>query len=221
MARIVTTMRVSASLWSADQLDLGAAVDLLDGHVDGFHMDVMDGHFVPQLGFGVDVVRAVSARARSSPVDVHLMVTDADAWIGPFAEAGADMLTVHPQSCADVAATLGSIAARGVQAGVALTLDLRVESVEPLLERVRRVLVMGTPIGIKGIGLSPEAVPRIRRVVELREDSDRRPEIYADGGIRRDTVSELARAGADGVAPGSLVFGQEDRLAAVRFIRDQ
>jgi ribulose-phosphate 3-epimerase len=178
----------------------------------------MDGHFVPQLGFGVDVVRAVSARARSSPVDVHLMVTDADAWIEPFAEAGADMLTVHPQSCRDAAATLSSIEARGVQPGVALTLDLPVESVGPLLDRVRRVLVMGTPIGIKGVDLSPEAGPRIRRLVQLRDASARRPEIYADGGIRRRTVPALAAAGADGVAPGSLVFGEPDWLEVVRFM---
>jgi ribulose-phosphate 3-epimerase len=214
-------MKASVSLWSADQLDLGGAVDALDGRVDGFHMDVMDGHFVPELLFGVDAVRAVSARARFSPVDVHLMVTDADAWIEPFAVAGADMLTVHPQSCPDVGATLRSIEERNVQPAVALTLDMAVETVVPLLECVDRVLLMGTAIGIKGVELSDEAVPRIRRLVKLCDASDRRPEIYADGAIRAHTVPELARAGADGVVPGSLVFGQADWLGAVQFIHDQ
>src|SRR4051794_6998213 len=116
-------MRASVSLWSADQLALGAAVDALDGRVDGFHIDVMDGHFAPDLLFGPATVAAVAGRARRSLVDVHLVVQDADRWIGPFAEAGAGMLTVHPECCADPAATLAEIAARGVRAGVAFGLD--------------------------------------------------------------------------------------------------
>ena len=212
-------MKASVSLWSADQLDLGHAVDALDGHVDGFHMDVMDGHFVPELVFGVDAVRAVAARAWRSPVDVHLMLTDADAWVEPFAAAGAGMLTVHPQSCADVGATLAAIEARGVRPAVALTLDLPVDDLAPLLEAVDRVLLMGTPIGIKGAELSPDTFARVRRLARLRDASERRPEIYVDGGIRRHTVGPLWRAGADGVTPGSLVFGQADWLAAVRGIR--
>jgi ribulose-phosphate 3-epimerase len=181
-------------------------------------MDVMDGRFVPELVFGADAVRAVSRRVRHALVDVHLMVADADAWIEPFAAAGAGMLTVHPQSCPDVAATLRRIAALGVRPAVALTLDLPVETVEPLLELVDRVLVMGTAIGVKGVGLDPAALERIERLVELRDASGRKPEIYADGGIRESTVPLLARAGADGVTPGSLVFGRPDRLEAVRFI---
>jgi ribulose-phosphate 3-epimerase len=214
-------MKVSASLWSADQLALGAAVDALDSRVDGFHMDVMDGHFVPELLFGVDAVRAVAARARLARVDVHLMVADADAWIEPFAAAGADIITVHPQSCVDITATLRGIQSRGADPGVALTIDLPVETAAPLLELVDRIVLMGTAIGIKGIDLAPETLPRIRRLVQLRDASRRRAEIYVDGGIRVHTVPEIARAGADGVAPGSLVFGQADWDEAIRFIHHQ
>ena len=116
-------MRASVSLWSADQLALGAAVDALDGRVDGFHVDVMDGHFGPDLLYGPATVAALAARVRRSLLDVHLVVDDADRWVGPFADAGAGMLTVHPECCADPAATLAEIAARGVRAGVALSLD--------------------------------------------------------------------------------------------------
>jgi ribulose-phosphate 3-epimerase len=214
-------MKVSVSLWSADQLALGRAIDVLDPHVDGFHMDVMDGRFVPELLFGVDSVRAVSGCASKAPVDVHLMLADADPWIAPFAGAGADMLTVHPQSCVDVATTLQAIERRGVRPAVALTVDLAVESTVPLLELVDRVLLMGTAIGVKGVDLAPETPERVRRLVELRDASEREPEIYVDGGIRRHTVPELARAGADGVTPGSLVFGDPNWIEAVRLIHDQ
>src|ERR1700759_438554 len=99
-------VRASVSLWSADQLALGAAVDALDGHVDGFHVDVMDGRLGPDLLFGPATVAALAGRVKGALVDVHLVVDDADRWVAPFAEAGAGMLTVFPESCADVAATL-------------------------------------------------------------------------------------------------------------------
>ena len=203
-------MRASVSLWSADQLALGAAVDALDGRVDGFHLDVLDGHFAPDLLFGPAVVAAVARRARRSLVDVHLCVDDADRWIGPFAEAGAGMLTVHPECCADVAATLDEIAARGVRRAVALSLDQPLSSVASL--DVDRVLVMGTAIGIKGVDLEEPALERVRAL------AGRGPEVFLDGGIREHTVPRIAAAGADGVVPGSLVFGRADWLEGVRFI---
>src|SRR3954471_11112928 len=181
-------MRASVSLWSADQLALGAAVDALDGHVDGFHIDVMDGHFAPDLLFGPATVAAVAGRARRSLVDVHLVVDDADRWIAPFAEAGAGMLTVHPECCADPAATLAEIAARGVRPGVALSLDRPVSSVEPLLDAADRVLVMGTEIGIKGIDAAPETCDRVRALVRLPA----RPEVFVDGGIRPHAIGGFA-----------------------------
>jgi len=209
-------VRASVSLWSADQLALGAAVEALDGVADGFHLDVMDGHFGPDLLFGPATVQAVAARARRSLVDVHLVVDDADRWIAPFAEAGAGMLTVHPESCADVAATLAEIAARGVRPAVALSLDLEVEAVAPLLGRVERVLVMGTAIGVKGVDAAPQTCERVRAVAALRPGA--RPEVFVDGGIREDALAGFAAAGGDGVVPGSLVFGRNDWRDGVRLV---
>jgi ribulose-phosphate 3-epimerase len=203
-------VRASVSLWSADQLALGAAIDALDGRVDGFHIDVLDGRFAPDLLFGPAVVAAVAGRARRSLVDVHLCVADADRWIAPFAEAGAGMLTVHPECCADVAATLDEIAARGVRRAVALSLDQPLASVESL--PVDRVVVMGTAVGVKGLDLEEAALERVRAL------SGRGPEVFLDGGIRESTVPRIAAAGADGVVPGSLVFGRADWLEGVRFI---
>lgn len=209
-------MRASVSLWSADQLALGAAVDALDGRVDGFHVDVMDGRFGPDLLFGPATVDALAARVRRSLLDVHLVVDDADRWVAPLADAGAGMLTVHPECCDDPAATLAEIAARGVRAGVALGLDRPLAAVAPLLGAVDRVLVMGTEIGIKGVDPAPETCERVRQLVALRAGA--RPEVFVDGGIRAHTIGAFAAAGADGVVPGSLVFGRDDWLAGVRLI---
>lgn len=214
-------MKAFVSLWSADLLDLGTAIDALDPMVEGFHLDIMDGQFVPELLFGPDTVRAIAKRDVRALIDVHLMVGDADAWIEPFCDAGAQMLTIHPQSCRDLGHSLADIERRGVKPAIALTTDLEIEDGFPYLETVDRVLVMGTAIGIKGVDISEDVFPRIRALAAARDRSDRRPDIVVDGGIRRHTVPRLAQAGADGVVPGSLVFGQADWQIGVQFIHDQ
>lgn len=195
-------------------------MDRVEHVVDGFHIDVMDGHFVSELVFGPDFVRAVRGHTRRL-VDVHLMVEDADRWIGPFAEAGAGMLTVHPASCADVVTTLVRIRALNVRPAVAVNVDDPLESVWALLDKVDRVLLMGTPLGIKGVDIEPGIYERVRAVVRGRERSAHRPDVFVDGGIRRHTVPLIAQAGADGVTPGTLVFGEPDPAAAIRWIADQ
>ncbi len=210
-------MRVSVSLWSADLLALGVAMDRVEHVVDGFHIDVMDGRFAPELVFGPDVARAVRGRTRRL-VDVHLMVEEADRWIGPFAEAGAGMLTVHAASCPDVAATLARIGALGVRPAIAVGVDDPLEPLHELLSQVDRVLLMGTRLGVRGVDIEPSIYERIRTVVGWRERVARRPEVFIDGGIRRHTVPLIARAGTDGVTPGSLIFGEADPAAAVTWI---
>lgn len=210
-------MKTSASLWSADQLHLAAALDRLEHVVAGFHIDVMDGQFVPELLYGPTTVAAVRAHT-TALADVHLMVSDADRWIEPFAASGAGMLTVHAPTCRDVAATLARIAALGVRPSLAVALDEPLEMVWPLLDAVDRVLLMGTALGIKGVGIDPTIYDRIRTTVARRDGSARRPEVFVDGGIRRETAPLIAAEGADGVTPGSLVFGAADPVEAVRWI---
>lgn len=210
-------MRTSVSLWSSDLLDVGTAMKRVEEVVAGFHIDVMDGRFVPELVFGPDFVRAVHGRTRRL-VDVHLMVEDADRWIGPFAEAGAGMLTVHAQSCVDLAATLARIRALGVRPSIAVGIDDPLEPALGWLDAVDRVLLMGTGLGLKGAEIAPSIYERIRATVRARDNSERRPDVFVDGGIRRHTAPLIAQAGADGVTPGSLVFGDPDPAAAVRWI---
>ncbi|MET9018614.1 ribulose-phosphate 3-epimerase [Actinopolymorpha sp. NPDC004070] len=213
-------MQAYVSLWSADLLDLGAAVDRLAEVADGFHLDVFDGHAVPDLLFGPDVVAALRDRT-DGLLDVHLMVARPDDWIDRFADAGADLITVHTSACPDIRTTLRTIRSRGVRAGLGL------ETHEPTSHAVAhfgdadRVLVMGTVVGVKGCDQDPATPARVEELVAARAEggaAGSAPQVVVDGGIRTHTVPALARAGADGVVPGSLVFGAGDPVAAVRWL---
>lgn len=211
-------MRAFVSLWSADPLAVGEEIDVVDDVVDGYHIDVTDGHFVPQLLFGPDFVAAVRQRTRRT-LDVHLMVARADEWIAPFADAGADMITVHDRSCTDTTSTLRRIDDLDVAPSLGLETDEPIDLAVRHLEHVERVLVMGTELGVKGVDVAPALYDRTTRVVSAAQRSRRRPEVFVDGGIRDHTVPRIAAAGADGVIPGSLVFSAADPVGAVRWVR--
>ena len=213
-------MKAYASLWSADLLALGEAVDLVDALVDGYHLDTMDGVCVPDLLFGLDFVAALRRRTQKI-LDVHLMLTKTDAWIDRCAQAGSNVLTVHRPFCQNLAVALDRIRLSGARAGLVVELGDPLSVEELHLDLVDRLLVMGTEIGVKGKGLHPNTPQRIATILELCAQTGRRPEIVVDGGIRRETVPLLAQAGADGVVPGSMVFGEPDPCAALNWIHEQ
>jgi ribulose-phosphate 3-epimerase len=213
-------MHACVSLWSADLMATGDAVAVVDETTDGYHIDVFDGHNVPELLFGPDFVAALRRRT-SKLIDVHLNVTDPDYWARRFVEAGADMITVQTAPCADVNATLALIRSLGAKASLGLEVHEPTAHAASLFPTIDRVLLMGTAIGIKGVGLDDAAPARIGELMHLRKDANRTIEdlpIFVDGGIREHTVTELARAGADGVIPGSLVFGVDDPVAAIEWL---
>jgi ribulose-phosphate 3-epimerase len=211
-------MKAYVSLWSADQLALGAAVDLLGDVVDGFHLDVFDGHNVRDLLFGPAHVAALRQRT-AAVLDVHLNVTDPDYWVDRFAEAGADMITVQSGPCPDVGATLARIRDHGCRASLGLEVHEPVSQAVPFLPDVDRLLLMGTVIGVKGYDQDPGTAGRVGDLVAARPGPSgagpSRPDVVVDGGIRKHTVPGLAAAGAAGVVPGSLVFGAPDPRQAV------
>ena len=206
-------MKAYVSLWSADLLNLGAAVDQLGDVVDGFHLDVFDGHDVRDLLFGPAHVAALRQRT-GAVLDVHLNTTDPDYWVDRFAEAGADMITVQSGPCPDVGATLARIRGHGCQVSLGLEVDEPVSQAVPFLPGIDRLLLMGTVIGVKGHDQDPGTAGRVSELVAARPGGPA-PEVVVDGGIRPHTVPGLAAAGADGVVPGSLVFGQPDPRQAV------
>jgi ribulose-phosphate 3-epimerase len=210
-------MQAWISLWSADPLELGAAVDAVADEADGFHIDVFDGHNVPELLFGPDVVAALRRRT-ALPLEVHLNVIDPDYWAGRFIDVGADVVTFQSRATSNVRSTIDAIRDRGARPCLGLEVDEPTSVAVALFDAVDRVLVMGTPLGVKGVALDPATPGRVSELADWRRRG-RRPtdlELVVDGGIRPASVAALAEAGADGVVPGSLVLGDVDPLAAIR-----
>jgi ribulose-phosphate 3-epimerase len=197
------------SLWSADLLALRDAVHEVDDLVDGFHIDVFDGHNADHLLFGPDLVAALR-QATSATIDVHLNVDDPGRWIDRFAEAGADTITVQSGPCPDVGDVLAHIRDRGCEPGLGVEVHEPIDVAVPHLPVLSRVLLLGTPIGVKGRDLDPATTGRVAALIAARELAGVRPSIVVDGGIRKHTVPALAAAGADGVIPGALVYGDRD-----------
>lgn len=215
-------MKACVSLWSADLLDVGRAIDLVGPSADAFHIDVFDGNNVPELLFGPDFVAAVRRRT-TLPIDVHLNVLDPDYWARRFIDVGADMITMQAGASADIQASLAQVRTQGVQPSLGLELHEPIGCAVEHFDLIDRVLVMGTEIGVKGKGLDPATPDRVAALCSARQDAGRDRTslgIYVDGGIRAATIDALAEAGADGVIPGSLVFGVADPLGAIAHLHD-
>ena len=209
------------SLWSADLGRLADDMRRVEAFTDIFHVDVADGHFSPALLLFPDLA-AAARRATAKPIHVHLMVTDDVllSQVEQFAEAGADLISVHAEH-AGAAAALETIAGMGLDAGMVLQLHSPVSAVAPFLPHLSMVTLLGTRVGVKGQDLDPEAQPRLReaRALLAAQASGRRIVLAADGGIREHTVPGLRAAGAETIVMGSLAFGAKDfeqRMAWVR-----
>jgi ribulose-phosphate 3-epimerase len=209
------------SLWSADLGRLEGEIGRTEPYADVYHLDVADGHFAPALLFFPDLVARLR-RLTERPFHVHLMVADAVLLpqVEQFAEAGADLVSVHAES-RNLAAVLDLIASLGLRSGVVLRLETPVEAARPALERVDFLTLLGTAIGVKGQGLSDQACPRLGRARALLREVGREREVVvaADGGIRETTVPRLRAAGADTVVMGSLAFGAPSLAERIAWLR--
>jgi ribulose-phosphate 3-epimerase len=209
-------LKAYVSVWSADPLAMAASLDPLADVVDGLHVDVADGHLVPELLFGPDLVAALRKRYDALPIEVHLMVGHADQWLERMVGAGASVVTIHPRGTDDLGRSLERISRAGARPGLALELadPLGIALEHP--DVIDRILLMGTPLGIKGVDIAPEVYGRVRETVRIREGWVLRPDVFVDGGIRPDTVPLIHAAGADGVIPGSLVLDAPDPRAVLQ-----
>jgi ribulose-phosphate 3-epimerase len=202
-------MKSSVSLWSADLVNLAADIRRVEPYSDEFHIDVADGRYAPMLLFFPDMVAAIRRQTKLA-LEVHLITEDAGRWVGPFIDAGADVITFYPDAAESPRTLVGEIRARGRRAGISLSLAQPVDLIDGIIDQLDRVVVMNTDVGIKGVDApAPEAYEKIRRLVELRNRRRLWFTIEADGAIRRNTVPLLRDAGADMVVPGSLMFGND------------
>lgn len=208
------------SLWSANLSGIEADARRVESFTDIFHIDVADGHFSPALLFFPDLVACIR-RATAKPLHVHLMVADAVllTQISQFAEAGADLISVHAEN-GNVVAGLSAIQSLGLRTGIVLQLHTPVASVRPLLHQSDMLTLLGTRIGVKGQDLAAEAEGRIRdaRALLAGIGMARRIIVAADGGIRERTVPGLRAAGAETIVMGSLGFGAADLEARMAWV---
>lgn len=216
----VNRLLVDVSLWSADLGNLASAVRRLSPWADSFHLDAADGHFVPTLLFFPDLVRAIRPHT-AVPFHVHLMADRPSVLAGEFLDAGADLLTVHVENGErEAGAAIELCRRRGSGAGVTLQLETPVATVEPYLEAIDVIILLGTQVGVKGCDLDPAACDRLHEARALLQQHGRRKiRLVADGAIRTQTVPLLHAAGADAIVPGSLVFQSPDLASTFAWLR--
>jgi ribulose-phosphate 3-epimerase len=208
---------ICPSILASDFAQLGAEVAAIEAAgADWVHVDVMDGHFVPNITLGPDVVKALRPHT-SLPFDVHLMVAPVDPWLEAYRNAGADILTVHPESGPHLHRTLGRIRQLGAKAGVVLNPGTSLSVLDDVIDLVDLVLIMSVNPGFGGQSFIPAMLEKISDIRDMV--GGRNIDIEVDGGITRNNAAEVVRAGANVLVAGSAIFKTKDYAAEIRAIR--
>lgn len=214
-------VKIAPSILSADFAKLGMEIkDVEEGGADLIHVDVMDGHFVPNITIGPLIVEAIRPVTKL-PLDVHLMIENPDQYIDMFAKAGADYISVHVEACRHLNRTIQNIKSHGVKAGVVLNPATPVEMIRHVIEDADLILLMSVNPGFGGQKFIPSVVSKIKEVKALAAEIGKDIEIEIDGGINKETGKLCREAGATILVAGSAVYNQEDRKKAIEEIRGE
>ena len=212
-------VRIAPSILSADFARLADEARLVErGGADWLHVDVMDGHFVPNLTIGPLVVEALR-KVTKLPLDCHLMITNPDRYIAEFADAGADYLTVHVEAAPHLHRTVQAIKERGVKAGVTLNPATSLSTIEEIIGDVDLVLIMSVNPGFGGQAFIPAALRKVARARQMIDQVRSRALLEVDGGIKTDNAADVIAAGADILVAGSAVFCGDDYAATIHSLR--
>ena len=213
-------IEIAPSILSADFSCLGDQIRAVErGGAGVLHVDVMDGHFVPNITVGLPVVKSL-AKFTQLPIDAHLMITDPGTYAVQFVKAGAQMVSVHVEADAHLHRTLMSIKAAGAQAGVVLNPATPVGAVEEALQFVDYVLVMSVNPGFGGQQFIPQALDKVKRLRQMIVERQLNVRIEIDGGVDRSNIETVVAAGAEIIVAGSAIFGKPDAEVAVRELRE-
>ncbi len=210
---------ISPSILSADFGKLGEEIGAVEkGGADWIHVDVMDGHFVPNITIGPLVVESARKYTRL-PLDVHLMIENADKYVYDFAKAGADIITVHVEACPHLHRTVALIKEYGKKAGVSLNPSTSLSTLEHILPDVDMVLIMSVNPGFGGQSFIPQALEKASKLREMINERGLDIDIEMDGGIKPDNAADVRAAGVNALVAGSAIFKSSDYAAAIAAIR--
>ena len=213
------SVKIAPSILSADFARLGEEVAAVEAAgADFIHVDVMDGHFVPNLTIGPPIVESLR-KVTSLPLDVHLMITNPDAFIPEFAEAGANYLTVHTETCPHLHRTIQLIKEHGVKAGITLNPSTSISTLEEVIADADLVLIMSVNPGFGGQKFIPATLDKISRTRDLMTRKMSHALLEVDGGIKVDNAAEVVKAGADVLVAGSAIFNSPNYAETIRAFR--
>ncbi|MCW3466876.1 ribulose-phosphate 3-epimerase [Chitinophaga nivalis] len=210
---------VAPSLLAANFLELGREVDMLNrSEADWFHLDVMDGRFVPNISFGLPVIAQIKQKA-NKPCDVHLMIEEPEKYAADFKKAGADILTVHYEACIHLHRNIQQIKGLGMKAGVALNPHTPVRLLENVIRDIDVVLIMSVNPGFGGQSFIPQSYQKIQELRQLITATGAQTLIEVDGGVSPENAAQLVKAGADVLVAGSAVFAAPDPEKIIHTLR--
>jgi ribulose-phosphate 3-epimerase len=211
-------IKLSPSVLNADFANLSSEIKAIEPYSDYIHLDVMDGHFVPNITYGPMVVQTVK-RTTDVPLDVHLMIYNPPEWVETFAESGADRISFHVRSCRDAESVVRAIRGLGVSPGLAISPEVPVFELKPYLGMVDFVIVMCVYPGFGGQKLMPEMLNRVGAIKRDASELGVSVEVEVDGGVKAQNLPSVIEAGADNVVVGSSIFSSEDVAAAAAEIK--